>query len=189
MKLSLEKRPCQMGGSMSTNTEHHGDDDVGAIDIRLDGIMLGRSDLDALLGDGAHAALYVTAASNGEEAMPDLRLPQLKPLVLKDHFEGARVVLRPGFAGDEWLVFADCKVRQVKLELQSGGLTKLSCSVRARPDPEDVGTLFEWQNTEVMVEISDGKRAQPKAKDRQGDLALGEPPDPDAENLQETQEA
>lgn len=186
MQLTLSKTPCRIGSSMSTNTEHHGDEDVCAIDIPLDGIMLARADLDALLGEGAHAALYVTPAPNGEEALPEIRLPQLRPLALKDHFEDARVVLRPGFADDEFLVFAGCKVGKVKLELQAGGLTKLSCSVRARPDPEEVGELFSWQNSYALVEITDGKRAQPKGKKAQADLPLGEATDEgDADGAQD----
>ncbi|MCA9244465.1 MAG: hypothetical protein KDA32_10950, partial [Phycisphaerales bacterium] len=55
--LNLKKRPCKIGGSMSTTTEKHGDEDVGAINIAVDGITITRDELEALLGPGSFDAI------------------------------------------------------------------------------------------------------------------------------------
>ena len=173
--LNLTKRPCKLGNSMSTNTEKHGDEDVGAIDLPLDGIMLTAAELDAILGDGTHDALYVRSSNGNAKGLSEVRFPQLKPLAFKEHFEGARVDLWLGYEdGDARVGFSGAKVRNVKLTLQAGGLTKLECSIRATPDPEEVAQLYDFLNHEGSVGIRNGKVAEPKAKDKQKSLPLAE---------------
>jgi len=167
--LELSKKPCHLGNSMSTNTERHGEEDVGAIDLPLDGIVLNRKELDALLGKDAHAAIYVTA---GKDAMPEIRFPSLKPLAFKDHFEGATVILELGMDGDRF-VLDDCKVRSVQLTPQAGGLTLMKCSIRSTPDSDTVAVLYDHLNTDGMVQIENAKAAEPR-KSKQKDLPLSE---------------
>jgi hypothetical protein len=171
--LDLKQKPCHLGKSMSINTEHHGDDDVGAIDIPIDGIMLTAKELDVLLGDGAHAALFVKPKGRGgADAMPEVRFLHFLPLGFKQKFEKAKVTLHVGMAPAK-LVFADCKIGSVRLTPQTGGLTAMSCSVRARPETDDVGTLFEGRNTTATLWISGAERVEDK-NDKQGNLGLGE---------------
>lgn len=171
--LNLNKRPCRLGNSMSTNTERHGDEDVGAIDLPLDGLVLTADEFDALLGSGAHEALYRKARGNGStDSLPMPRFEGLKPFAFKQHFEHARVEL---FLDDERYGWADCKVRNVQVTLQAGGLSVLKCSVRARAEPDEVAVLYDHLNRDAGVAIRNAKIAQPtKAKDNQTELPLGE---------------
>ena len=172
--LKLNKRPCQIGNSMSTNTEKHGDDDVGAIDLKLDGMMLNAAELDSLLGDGAHAAIYHRQKSNGKgsDELAEIRFPHLKPLQFKDDFEKSRVELHVGI-DNEQIVLADSKVRRVTLTPNAGGLTTMACSVRSTPDSDTVAALYDHLNSEGSVAIRSGKLVEKQA-DKQRDLSLGE---------------
>lgn len=165
--LTITKRPVHIGGHINATTEKHGEDDVSAVDIALEGIMLSAEELNALLNDPkASAALFVR--SNGSFAEP--MFPQLKPLALKDAYEGATVRLTVGLKADE-LVLGDCKLRNIKLTPQAGGMTEMSLSVRARPnDDELIATLFRYMNHDEAVEIADAKVAEKGGK--QKDLAL-----------------
>ncbi len=174
--LQLSKKPCHLGNSMSTNCEKHGEEDVGAIDLPLDGIVLNKTEIDALLGDGAHAAIYRTPS---KDAMPEARFPLLKPFAFKDHFEHATVTLEIGIDGDRF-VLSDCKVRNVQLTTQAGGLTLMKCSIRSTPDSDTVAALYDHLNTDGMVQIEGAKPAEPK-KGKQKDLPLGEGEDEEGE--------
>lgn len=188
--LSIDKRPCHIGNSFSSNTEHHGAEDVGAIDLPLDGIMLNAVDLEALLGPGAHKALYLYPDPNGEDSpLPEVRFPMLHPLKLKQEFEKATVAVTLGYDEQLTMTWQGCKIRGIVLTTQAGGLTKMKCSIRARPDPSDVAELFQDLNGDGSIEISEARKAQPKkAKDKQTDLPLGEHPDPDATNDEDERE-
>ena len=177
--LNLDKKPCCLGKSMSINTEHHGDDDVGALDIPIDGIILNAAELDQLLGNGAHKSLYhYPQPKAGESSMPEARFPHLKPFAFKDHFERAKVTLELGMEPDR-IMLAECTVRNVKLTMQAGGLTMMACSLRARPDSDDVALLFDHRNDDGTIRIEGAERVEPKGKRQQGDLPLGEDPGDD----------
>lgn len=172
MKLDIDKRPCHISNAMSTNTEKHGDEDVGAIDLPLDGIVLKKADLEALLGVGAFEALYLT-----DTDLPEVRFTAIAyPIGLKAEFTDARVELWLGMAGDDdpeapGLVLGDCKVRALKITPTAGGMTLAKLSVRATPPAEVVGMLYDCLNTDGAVAIADAKH-KPHPKDKQKDLAL-----------------
>lgn len=171
MQLTLDKRPCHISNAMSTNTEKHGDEDVGAIDLPVDGIVLKKADLEALLGAGAFEALYLT-----DTDLPEVRFTALNyPLSLKAEFTDARVELWLGIHGDKpddpGLVLGECKVRALKVTPTAGGMTLCKLSVRATPDADVVATLYDCLNTDGSVSIADAKH-KPHPKDKQKDLAL-----------------
>lgn len=171
--LKLKKKPCHIGNSMSTNTEKHGEEDVGAIDLKLDGIVLDRKELEVLLGPNSHGAVYrIPEGTDGKDAMPEIRFPFLQPLAFNDHFEGATVELELGMDSEKFTL-SDCKVRSIKLQPQAGGLTLMSCSIRSTPDSDTVAVLYNHLNTQGMVKIDKGKQAEP-GKRKQNDLPLGE---------------
>lgn len=179
MKLEISNRPCHISNAMATNTERHGEEDVGAIDLPIDGIMLNRADLDALLGDGAHAALYVTPPyAVGEEPAPQPRFPCFKPVRLDESFENASVLLTLGWGQtDEAIELSGAKVRSIELDLQSGGLTMLSCKIRGKPDAGEVAMLFEYLNHDASIEIRSADLVKKKGKAAQGNLAFSDPDD------------
>lgn len=173
--LNLKQKACKLGKSMSINTEHHGDDDVGAIDIPIEGIMLTAAELDTLCGEGSHAALFVKEKGS---SLPEARFGLFKPFGFKQKFEKAKVTIHAGM-GPEKLAFQGCKIGSVTLTPQTGGLTMMSCSVRARPETDDVGTLFENRNMTATLWISGAERVE-DPDGRQKGLGLGEPKDDDA---------
>lgn len=176
MKLDIDKRPCHISNAMSTNTEKHGDEDVGAIDLPLDGIVLKKADLEALLGVGAFEALYLT-----DTDLPEVRFTAIAyPIGLKAEFGEARVELWLGVQTDDnegGLVLGDCKVRALKLTPTAGGLTLCKLSIRATPPAAIVATLYDCLNTDGSVVIADAKH-KPHPKDKQKDLALPPADDP-----------
>lgn len=178
--LSLKQKACKLGKSMSINTEHHGDDDVGAIDIPIDGIMLTAAELDTLCGDGSHAALFVKEKG---ASLPEPRFMLFKPFGFKQKFEKAKVTVHVGMSPEK-LAFQGCKIGSVMLTPQTGGLTMMSCSIRARPETDDVGTLFENRNGTATLWISGAERVEER-DERQRGLGLGEPKDDDDNETRE----
>lgn len=171
--LELKKKACHLGKSMAINTEHHGEDDVGAVDIQIDGIMLNAKEIDLLLGNEAHQALYIYPPPRADEStMPSVRFDNMLPLGLSQKFEKARVTLHVGMEPTK-LVFADCKISSIKLEPKEGGLTQMKCGIRARPESEEVATLFDYRNTSATLWISNAERVTAK-NENQGELGLGE---------------
>lgn len=171
--LELEQKACHLAKSYSINTEHHGSDDVGAIDIVFDGVMLNANEIDNLLGAGAHKALFEYPPPRKDEStMPRVRFPHFLPLGLKHKFEKANVLLHVGMKPEK-LDFFECKISGLRLTPQEGGLISMRCSIRARPESEEVATLFTYRNTDATIWIRDAEKVDDGASN-QGSLGLGE---------------
>lgn len=173
--LSISDRPCHLSNAMSTNTEKHGNEDVPAIDLGIDGVILNAADLDSLLGLGAHKAFYITPRS---EELPKIRFPHLGPLKLEPKFENATVRLTVGIDGDE-IGLEGCKVSGLAITLAEGGLSSLAFKVRATPESDTVGDLFVHLNSKARIEVLGASKVQAKEKKRQAGLPLGEGGDED----------
>jgi hypothetical protein len=174
--LELEQKACHLAKSMSINTEHHGSDDVGAIDIVFDGVMLNANEIDNLLGNGSHKALFnYPPPRDKQSAMPTVRFPHFLPLGLNHKFKDANVILRVGMKPDK-LDFFECKISGIRLTPQEGGLVSMKCSIRARPESDDVAKLFDHRNTDATIWIRDAEKVdEPNAN--QQSLGLGEKQD------------
>ncbi len=175
--LTLSMRIARIGSSVNTRTEKHGDDDVPACDIPIEGLLLEAGELDALLGEGAAKALFTKAAT------PEPRFSMLKALALADKFEEACVILE---LADMSTVELACRIKGVKLEPQTGGLTLCDLQVQATPTAEDMADVFANLNGEIRAEIRFGKKAVKGRK--QPELPMGEhkqseDPDPDRLNV------
>lgn len=171
LKLKIKKRACHVSNAMQGNTERHGNEDVGALDLALDGIVLKKADLEALLGKGAFDALY-----DNELDLPEVRFTMLEtPLKLKTQFEGATVELWLGITDDDAeasLTFTECKVKSIELTPQAGGMTLCKLKIRTtRPDSDSVSQVFDYLNSDASVQIADAAAIE-KSKDKQRDLAL-----------------
>lgn len=172
--LELEQKACHLAKSMSINTEHHGSDDVGAIDVTIAGIMLNAKELDNLIGNGAHKALYdYPPPRRDESTMPKVRFPHFAPLSFTQKFEKATVLLKVGMKPEE-LEFIECKVSSVKLKPTEGGLTDMTCTIRARPESEEVAKLFDYRNTDATLWIRDAERVDDGSSNQQN-MPLGDP--------------
>lgn len=159
--LSLNKRPARIGPSINTPTEKHGEEDVPACDIPIEGIMLEREELNALLDDPyAHDALF-NHRSQGKVDEPIFR--KFKALQFREKFEEGAVTFFVGM-GAEKIELKSVKLARVTLDPQVGGLTELSLSVQCNPSADTVAQLFTYMNHDVEVEIAFGKKVAKGAK-------------------------
>ena len=187
--LTLDKRPARIGGSMNSRTEKHGDEDVPALDIPLEGLMLTKEELNALTGDPyMHDALF-SHRSQGKLDEPILR--NFRPLVYREKFEEGQVLLRVGLGADIEVDLKDVKLARVTLEPQVGGLTACSVQIQCRPTAETVAQLWPYMGHEVDAEVTFGKKSAKGEK--QAELPLnsfgkGEEPEQGAGIGPETRE-
>jgi hypothetical protein len=163
--LTLDKRPCRIGGSLNSRTEKHGDEDVPALDVPLEGLMLTKEELNALTGDPyMHDALF-SHRSQGKLDEPILRM--FRPLVLREKFEQGQVLLTVGLGADIEIELKDVKLARVTLEPQVGGLTACSVQVQCTPSAETVAQLWPYMGHDVDCELTFGKKATKSEKQRE----------------------
>lgn len=165
--ITLSKREAKYGGHVNVRPEFHGDEKVPACDVSVSAVMLQSHELDALLGAGAYDRLF---AVNGE-GLPEPALPDLdQRRTIREKYEGARVTLYLGLIPTE-VVLAPAKLKSITLEPKVGGLTELSATIQATPDPKWLEPLAAFMATDISLEIVDAKRAA-KAGDGQRQLPL-----------------
>lgn len=165
-------------GKISNNLELHGDEEVTAFQIPVEGVMLDAKELCALLEDKfAHQLIFNDKRGLKE---PTDALRKLDALKLKDNFEGATVIMT--LTGDRELEFDECNLKELTLEPQVGGLTALAFKVYLRPGIGANNLLLqEHQHREVKLTITNATVAM-KAKSRQQDLPLSNGEDDDGED-------
>lgn len=175
--LTLTSRPCKIGPSINARTEKHGDEDVQAFDIPLDGVMLEKEELNALLEDPyAHDALF-NHRGGGKVDEPIFR--KFRALQFKDKFEEGEAVITVGL-GSEEIRLKDVKLARVTLAPQVGGLTMLSVQVQCRPSTDTIAKVLPYMNHEVEAEVSFGKKVVKSEKQRElpiNSFGEGEQPD------------
>jgi hypothetical protein len=163
--LTLDKRPCRIGGSLNSRTEKHGDEDVPALDIPLEGLMLTKEELNALTGDAyMHDALF-SHRSQGKLDEPILRM--FRPLVMREKFEEGQVLLQVGLGADIEIELKDVKLARVTLEPQVGGLTACSVQVQCTPTAETVAQLWPYMGHEADCELTFGKKVTKAEKQKE----------------------
>jgi hypothetical protein len=149
MKFGITKRPAQVGPSINTRTEKHGEENVPGVDIPLSAIFLEKDEVNNLLQDpDAYDALYTEDRSKQLEP----RFLTIEPIRLSDKFTGARVTISVNGAGEGTdLVLKPAKISKIALSPQVGGLTLMSCTVQGNPsDHTDVLALL---NLKCRVQI------------------------------------
>jgi hypothetical protein len=182
MILSLSKRPAQVGPSINTRTEKHGNDDVPGIDIPVSQIFLDKDELNALLQDvEGHDALYTEA--RGEQLEP--RFQTIQPLVLDDKFTGAKVSLEVTTGGEKTVLhLKPAKIAKIKLEPQVGGLTLMSCTVQGNPqDHTDVLALLNQKCRLSILNAERDEKPVPEPELPLGHEAQGEEAPPTGADL------
>ena len=169
--LTITKRGAYMG-RINNRLQRHGEESVTAFDVPLSSIALEAEELNALLGiPRAHDALF-SKGLDGKSPQPTFE--DVDPLVLTYKLEDVRAEIYVGMK-DEKLTFTAAKLTDIRLEPQPGGMTLLSLKLQIVPDiAKQAPKLLQWQDHDVSVELSDGRRAV-KAKE-QGELAVGAAP-------------
>jgi hypothetical protein len=129
LKLSLTRRPAKIGKSINTRTEMHGEEEVPGLDIPINGMLINAAEL-ALLTDCATAydGLFIENEALG--VVP--RISSLEPLHIGHKFENATVRVTGSSIDNE--TFANSKIKSIKLEPQTGGLTLLSFTLQVNPE-------------------------------------------------------
>jgi len=164
--LELAERIAKIGGSINTRSERHGDEDVPACDIPLVGFMLEADELDALIGKGAHKALYRDAKGNNVEP----RFEHVTELAVDQKFVGNVSLDLESI--DLELDDENVTLAKIRLEPQVGGLTAMSLQVQCTPSTDEIAQLVGSLNREVRAAITFGGRKQPKGK-KQPELPMG----------------
>lgn len=166
--LTLDTRPAKIGAHINTRTEKHGEDDVPACDIPLAGIMLEAHELDALVGDGAFAALFRKSVAPQPE-FDEPAFPSLRALVLREKFAACAVTI--SVDASDLIELDDCKIRRVKLQPLAGGMVELAVQVQATPYADQIAALVAALNRPVTLHtLTFGKVAE--KSDKQPDLPM-----------------
>lgn len=167
--LTITRRAAKIGTSLNVRNELHGDEDVPACDIPIDGIMLEAEELNALLDNPeAHQRLFISKTHGFEEPA----IPQFGSHRMADKFEGARVKLHLGVK-PTLLELEDVKLAKVTLEPKPGGMTAMSLQVQATPGTKAIGQISAFMNHEISIEITDAARAKKSAKQDELPLSMG----------------
>ncbi len=129
LKLSLTKRAGKIGGSINTRTEKHGTDEVPGLDIPVGGLLINAEEL-ALLTDcvDAHDRLFAQDTTTGHVAA----IPSIETYYLDHKFENATV--RMTGSSIEAATFGNAKIKGIKLQPQTGGLTMVAFTLQVNPE-------------------------------------------------------
>lgn len=172
MVLNIGKRPAKLGGHLNARTEKHGEENVGAVDLSLSGILIDEGTLNVLMNDDqAHEFLFrgVVDADTGEASTDALnihpRFRGIKSLSIDDVFEEAKIQIYTGRLRKPKLSLLGT-LKKLKLRPMQGGLTEFVCQFQTTPDSDDVATLFDVMNKDIEVEISDAERVEEKDEDQ-----------------------
>lgn len=150
--LNLNRRAAHIGVSFNGRRERHGDEDMPALDIKLEGIVLGEKEFNSLLGDPhAEEAFFDPPGKRSTQVVP--RFPKLDALKLKDKIENVKVSIWLD-GKDVPVVLAACDLAKVTLTPQDGGTVSLACQVQClEPGDKAVSKLFDHLGATVSVEI------------------------------------
>lgn len=162
-KLTLSKRAGQIGPSINTRTEKHGEEDVPGLDIPVTGIFLDAEELGVLLQDPeAHTCLFTKSRSVADEP----RFDSLAPLKIDGKFTDAKVLIT---VGEHQVHFKPAKVKSIELEPQVGGMTMMSCTIQGNPSSNT--DVLELLNAKCRIQITGGEMET--KNDDQPELPMG----------------
>lgn len=173
MGLKLERRTAQIGSSINTRTQMHGDEHVTALDIPIVKVCLSDEELgQVLLNSRAYKLLYSKTKNRPDE-------PTFGKVLGAMPFRGKiKAVSVDIFLGRRVLRIPDGTLTKVKIEPTSGGTTWLQFTVQCVPDLDDNHPIIEALLSKLSEPIDiaiecEGYGAQPE-------LPLEEPEDPEA---------
>ncbi|MGH8266228.1 MAG: hypothetical protein ACRETS_02795 [Steroidobacteraceae bacterium] len=167
-------------GKIANNLENPNADPVTGFTLPLE-FAVDRKQLNALMGEDFDRAVYgvdgepVLPRAGDETDHPDLLAPvdgfrRCAALQLKDAYEDVEAHL--AFTGDRHLTYSGCKVSDITLSFEVGGVTRIGLHLYVHPGIGHENLLLqEHQKREVGVELSGGKLAT-KSDKRQQNLPL-----------------
>lgn len=168
MALTIKKTGATLNSSINVRNEKHGDEDEGACDFKLSGIMIDKDDLNELYGDKYyHNSLFNT---KGKLTEPMTR--RNAPLKFLAKFESAHVTLWLGLS-DDIVKFSECKLKNITVDPQTGGLCELCLTVQCNPEPAELAKLYIHQNKSISASIRFGKEEVAEKDKRQVEIPIG----------------
>jgi hypothetical protein len=173
-KLSLTKRPANIGAGIPTRTERHGNDQVGALTIPLKNILLFEKDVIQMYNDpDAHSRLFTGSRSAAlEPAFPNTVLH------ITDKFKGAKVTLKADTM-EEALILKPATIENIQLVCEdAGGHIIMSCTIKGAPADDVRVDILKMLNRKCTIAILNGsvtaKGAAEVEEENQGELPLDE---------------
>lgn len=152
LKLTLSKRAGQIGPSVNTRTERHGEEAVPGIDIPVSGIFLDADELAIVLQDTeAHRSFFTKTRSSA----PEPRFQYLAPQKIEGKLEGAKVLIQ---VGDHQLLLKPAKVKSIELAFQVGGMTEMRCTIQGNPSSDT--DVLELLNAKCRISITGAVREE-----------------------------
>ncbi len=165
--MILNRRPAQIGASINSRTQKHGEENIPAFDIPLVGIMLTQDELNALMNEKLTSIAWFNDRTDG---LPEPLFKNIKHFALTDSYENCSVTIAVGLKEQLFELDEDVKIVKLKLAPCVGGLTELKLTVQAKIEHSNTG-LFEWLSKDCYVELAFGELV--KANPKQPELNLG----------------
>lgn len=160
MALTIKKTHAELSAHVSLNAEMHGKDEVACADFTLSGIMLEEEDITEMYDDKLYYRTLINEKGKLKEPMTRLN----GPIHYLPQFKKSLVTLWVGIKQDDTLKLSECRVKDISLEVQTGGLVSLSCKVRCFPDEADMKLIYRHKGQDVMCSIRFGKEDKPSVK-------------------------
>lgn len=162
--LTLTQRVAQIGPSINTRTEKHGEDNVAALDIPVT-FLIDAQELCVIAKspEAAHRLFHVERGKHLDQSTA--ALPGFKALALTEKVESCTVRLG---LGDLELTLPDATLAKVKVTPKFGGKSEVDATIQTAPDfDEGILALFEHMGGECQFScVCEGW-------DAQGNLPLG----------------
>lgn len=151
MPFAFKKQKAKLS-HLNVRTEKHGEDDVLAVDVKLQADVSNKF-LDEV-SPGLRQALYASDSAQPDieaDHLATLRFPQLHPLKLKVAITGGEFVLHgDSKAADRKF---EAAVKDAVLDCKNGGTVTLTFQVAVQPTPEESGNLAALLGEEVKFSL------------------------------------
>jgi hypothetical protein len=150
--FKLSNQPAYFS-HMNVRKEKHGDEEVGAIDLKFK-VDLANERLDQLI-PGLRVALF-KEDPDGDladgERLSLLRFPEIAPFPTHMLFVNHECRIHYGIAGKD-IVLTDCKINSIQIECAEGGSIRMKFRVQALPSEEQVGRLYGLVKSEQVISV------------------------------------
>ena len=162
--LEIEEQLIKIA-HVNVRTEKHGDDDVLAVDLKLQARM--SNDVLSQLSPSLKSSFYHKDDSIQGDIidepgyLPNLKNPSIGPVKWAGKKEHQRLVIHNGVRRDDDIVLADSKADKLTLDLQEGGTVLASMRVQVLPDETTAAKLLALLNQEVHMSLSSDEPPEP----------------------------
>jgi hypothetical protein len=176
-KFTLPEKPCELGHKFVTTGEGEGEERKSVAKFSLEALMLTASELDKLLGKGAHERLF-TKDKTGASVPFFEDLNEHKPV--HRYLESTVTLELDG----EVVTMPASKIMGLVLQPQVGGMTWMSCDIETPADlVEGVSDIAQFAGRKIRAQLAFGQK--PVADKAQKNLPLNEGEDDDEDDADE----